>query len=1072
MADEQNPFAHLNAPAQPAPVQAQPTDRGVVIVNPAVREQERAEESQAMEAERLRLSQAGELRSGREETRTTAENLRREYRGLPAVEDYENAITNYAAGLRTAPNGSGDLALVYNFAKIVDPGAAVQQGDMENIQSTDARLPAAAQNALRQLRLSDGVFTDEAREGLRREMHNIISQRNLAYRAARDQYRQIALSPEYGVDPDLVIGQHSGTPFREQISEYWAAQQAAQEPQATTAAEYGAGGEGPALGIVSEQESADYWGGEPAFNSAGQPVGAGYNGPLFDRAGNRMGTVVTVTAGDVREEMSLPESILETITGSERSTPEIEALPDWTDMPVTEGIFDDPGKMLQVAAATMMSSPAETAQIIQSQFPGVRVRQDAAGNYILRSPIDGQEYAIKPGFRASDIPRAAGAVLAFTPAGRATTVPGAFMAEAATQAGMEALQAGTGGTFNPEEVLMAGVGGAALPAAGTVIRTIREARAARQAVPEVPPVGGAVPEMPPSPPAGAAPPPAGGAAPEVSAPTPTPPRAPSVAEQQGISEEMVSLARRAAGRGPGSSAARAELRAAVEADPALIQQAETLGLELPADVFSANQQLKNLIGLARSQPGSAAEAGWQQTVTNSAQQVEQSLTEMGASRDLAGLSDEVFTRLNSNMESLQRQGDELREAVNANLNMQSRVEATNLQDALAQTINDLGGIEEATQAMTSQERRLLQALGVGETPKQPTYAYMDRLRREIGDALNTGTGPWADTERVTLQRYYNALADDRIAHVARELGQDAADDLAASNQIFQAMYAARDEMTNLFGRDLDKGIGAQIRSVIAQGARGDTTNLRRLMAVIPEDMRADVAFSGILANARSRGAEGGFSFLNFRNTYRAIRENAPVYRELARNMTESQRTFLDNLYAVSGGIADAQRRIIPTGRARGGPAAEINAQSLTQKIVEQATRRGVGAASGMGGTLIAGGDLMIGLPLAAAMESAMAYLGRSGASNLDRVSDVIGSAAYRDLVNEAGRGGNMTRAINRLANSRPFGLFARSLGLDTQDARRAWIRSALAVATVAAPEQSEPIKVRPPAGAITVKPQQ
>ena len=270
---------------------------------------------------------------------------------------------------------------------------------------------------------------------------------------------------------------------------------------------------------------------------------------------------------------------------------------------------------------------------------------------------------------------------------------------------------------------------------------------------------------------------------------------------------------------------------------------------------------------------------------------------------------------------------------------------------------------------------------------------MDRLRREIGDALNKGTGPWADTERVTLQRYYNALADDRIAHVARELGQDAADDLAASNQIFQAMYAARDEMTNLFGRDLDRGIGAQIRSVIAQGARGNTTNLRRLMAVIPEDMRADVAFSGILANARSRGAEGGFSFPNFRNTYRAIRENEPVYRELARNMTESQRTFLDNLYGVSQGIADAQSRIISTGRARGGPAAEINAQSLTQKIVEQATRRGVGAASGMGGTIIAGGDVITGALAGGAMESGLAYLGRGGASNLDRVSDVIGSGA-------------------------------------------------------------------------------
>jgi hypothetical protein len=132
---------------------------------------------------------------------------------------------------------------------------------------------------------------------------------------------------------------------------------------------------------------------------------------------------------------------------------------------------------------------------------------------------------------------------------------------------------------------------------------------------------------------------------------------------------------------------------------------------------------------------------------------------------------------------------------------------------------------------------------------------------------------------------------------------------------------------------------------------------------------------------------------------------------------------------------------------------------LTQKIVEQATRRGVGAGTGMlGGSLL--GDVTMGIPAAVALESGLAYLGKSGTSNLDRVTDVIGSAPYRDLVNEAARGGNMTRAINRLANSKPFGLFARGLGLNTQEARRAWISSALAVGATGQvegePEQAGP----------------
>jgi len=110
----------------------------------------------------------------------------------------------------------------------------------------------------------------------------------------------------------------------------------------------------------------------------------------------------------------------------------------------------------------------------------VQVRQDEKGNFILRSSVDGREYAIKPGFSMSDIPRAAGAVAAFTPAGRAATLPGSFAAGAGTQAGIEALQAGTGGSFDTAEVVAAGAGGAVGQQA---VRGINAVQAARQARP-------------------------------------------------------------------------------------------------------------------------------------------------------------------------------------------------------------------------------------------------------------------------------------------------------------------------------------------------------------------------------------------------------------------------------------------------------------------------------------------------------------------------------------------------------------------------------------------------------------
>ena len=200
---------------------------------------ESPEEAAARRAKEERETQAADIaattsaRSGREEIRSSANQLRDEFNAIEPVVSYKKALPNYAASLKTEPTGTGDLALVYYFAKTIDPGSAVQQGEMDNIQTTDARLPAFAQNALRELRLSNGKFTDAAREGLRRELRGIVEQRKAAYLDERDRYMELARSPEYNVNPNIVVG---ATPFGEryndEINAFWKGKEKAQTVEA------------------------------------------------------------------------------------------------------------------------------------------------------------------------------------------------------------------------------------------------------------------------------------------------------------------------------------------------------------------------------------------------------------------------------------------------------------------------------------------------------------------------------------------------------------------------------------------------------------------------------------------------------------------------------------------------------------------------------------------------------------------------------------------------------------------------------------------------------------------------
>jgi len=151
-----------------------------------------------------------------------------------------------------------------------------------------------------------------------------------------------------------------------------------------------------------------------------------------------------------------------------------------------------------------MSNPKETVQILQANFPGVQVRQDAKGNYLLRSSVDQKEYAIPPGFTMGDIPRAVGGIAAFTPAGRAATIPGAILAGGATQAAIEATQAATGGEFSPAEVAMAAATAPAgqilqrvAPPVVQAVKSVGQRITGRAPVP-TPPAPGAVPPVAPA----------------------------------------------------------------------------------------------------------------------------------------------------------------------------------------------------------------------------------------------------------------------------------------------------------------------------------------------------------------------------------------------------------------------------------------------------------------------------------------------------------------------------------------------------------------------------------------------
>jgi len=723
------------------------------------------------------------------------------------------------------------------------------------------------------------------------------------------------------------------------------------------------------------------------------------------------------------KEMGFFESIGESITGRERATPVTQALPDWASMPELNTFSMASFKS---ALGTTLTNPQETVQVIKSNFPGVEVRQDEKGNFLLRSSIDGQEYAIKPGFQVSDIPRAAAGLAAFTPAGRAATIPGAVAAGAGTQAVIEATQAATGGQFNPMEVVTAGALQGAAPVAARAFEAVKPA--AQRLLQRV---TGATPESAPIAPAARVEPTMGQPAPvagevaeiEIRGVGQVPPVEPPIAP---TSAEVGDLVRRASSGSFGSTKAQEELASMVKVNPAAKEAAERLGIDLPADVFSDNPQIRAAAGLTRSAAGSEAEAAWRTTVGNAVDQADDVIRQFDTTfvegmPSPGVVSQKVRDSLTTTRSALNKTASKVYQDVDLAVPPQSVVSLPKLRETIDTIKTEVG-----EGGMSTQERKLMKLLDEGNV----TYGRLKREKNLIGQAVSGKESPYGNLEAATLKRLYAALAEDQLTNVGNIGGEPLRQQLRAANLLYAKERALGKRIVNAFGQDIDGSIANLMRSAITSSAKGDAAQFSKLLKVVPEDLRKETIATALASVTRStRGAErGAFGFDEFAKTYRGLRANAPVYSEIVKTLGKDADTVLRDLYEVSKRVTDARANVLTTGKANQAMVESLKAEGIVGKVMQSTLAKGAltGVAAMGGGPIAAGAASVITTALTSGNKDAVKAAGKLFAS--DEFQKMAIEAATKPEVNRI--------TIKKVANSKAFKQFADAIKLEKNLTKR------------------------------------
>ena len=497
-------------------------------------------------------------------------------------------------------------------------------------------------------------------------------------------------------------------------------------------------------------------------------------------------------------------------------------------------------------------------------------------------------------------------------------------------------------------------------------------------------------------------------------------------------EEVGALVKKAAGTGFGSAGARDRLADLAQVNVAAKEAADRLGIQLPADVFSDNPQVRAAAGLTRSAAGSEAEAGWRNIVTQAVDKADDVIKQFDATFVEGAVAPGVVSQkikdsLTKTRLDLNAEASKVYNAVDEVVPKTSVVQLPKLKETL-----DAIKAEVTEQGMSTAERKLANMIERGDV----TYGLLQREKSLIGKALNKMESPYGSMAEADLKRLYASLADDQLTNVGNIGGEELRQQLRAANLLYAKERALGKRIVNAFGQDIEGSVANKMRTAITGAAKGDAGEFTRLLKTVPEDLRKETVATALASVTRSaRGAEkGGFGFSEFADIYPKLRANPPVYKTIVETLGKDSADVLRDLFEVSKRVTDARAQVLTTGKANQALLQGMQAESLIGKVMESTLAKGVvtGAAA-MGGPIAAGATSVI-----------TGALTQGNKDGLKAAGKLFADEGFQKLAIEAAtKGAPSASSIRRTAMSQSFQKFADAAKLPkAMDARIQWLQTA------------------------------
>jgi hypothetical protein len=515
------------------------------------------------------------------------------------------------------------------------------------------------------------------------------------------------------------------------------------------------------------------------------------------------------------------------------------------------------------------------------------------------------------------------------------------------------------------------------------------------------------------------------AAPPV-APTPTalaPVAAPLTAGERAragtlSTEELGELLRKASSNEIGSTKAKEELASLLAENPEKKAAFEAIGVEPLPDVISDNLQVRQAIGLTRSEVGSPAAAEWLNAEAEAIKKVDDLMASIDASKDISAVSENVRLKMVDARKELEKRRNSLYKQAEGGFDGANLVELKNVKSTLDERLRLLNG---AVESLHPKEARLYNILK--NNPERATYEFLKTEKTHIGDAIRgkqlASSDNYGGMDSRNLGNLNAAFARDQVENVARLGGEEAGRQIQAANLLYAKERNLATRIASIFGKDEAGSVVALMQGAIKDAKSGNIIKIQKLLKSIPQEdaaLRREIIATAIndLSLSKTGNNRGNFNFSKFADIWSGVEKNSAILKVISKELGPERMEMLKNLNIVSKEM-DLTSKNVHTGKANQILINVLNAESNASKILS--TTAGKAAAAGFGAIL--------GGPMGAAAGTAVQNMISKGSKQgVRRVGELFADPAFKSLIREIAQTGEVsTRARNRLNISRAYNRF-------------------------------------------------